>query len=123
MERSRITFTEIGQHSADDSGALFEMANLSSKRTGLPFVVWISPRGGAQHDVCVKISPGPKALPSQMVSVAIRPHVHVVEGRMKADDLALLTEWVELNRDVLIRFWNGDIEYTEEAIAEIRPIV
>jgi len=57
-----------------------------------------------------------------MVSVAIRPHVHVVEGKLKADDLALLTEWIELNQDVLMRFWNGDIEYTEDAIAEIRPI-
>ena len=33
--------------------ALFEMANLRPERTGLPFVVFISQKGGAQHDVRV----------------------------------------------------------------------
>ena len=106
----------------EDSEALFEMANLPFRRTGLPFVVWISPKGGAQHDVRVTVSPGPKALPSQMVSVDIRSDVHVVNGTMNAPDLALLTQWIELNRDVIIRFWDGDIEYTEDAISAIRPI-
>src|SRR4051794_41065685 len=91
-----------------DSDLLFEMANLSPKRTGLPFVVWISPRGNARHDVRVKVSAGPRAVPSEMVSVAIRPQVRVIEGEMKASDLALLRQWVELNRDVLIRYWEGD---------------
>lgn len=106
----------------NDSDALFEMANLVYKRTGLPFVVWISPRGNARHDVRVKVSSGPKAVPSEMVSVAIRPDVHVVEGKMSASDLALLTEWVELNHDVLVRYWNGELESTEDAITAIRAI-
>src|SRR5437868_13569489 len=95
--------TRFMKHAPTDSEALFEIANLFSKHTGLPFVVWISYRGGAQHDVRVKVSPGPKALPSQMVSVAIRPNVRVVQGEMIASDLALLTRWIELNRDALVR--------------------
>ena len=113
--------TEIGDQNQDDSEALFEMANLFSKHTGLPFVVWISYRGGAQHDVRVKVSPGPKVLPSQMVSIAIRPNVHVVQGEMRASDLTLLTKWIELNRDVLMRYWEGEID-TKDAIDAIRPI-
>ena len=42
------------------------MANLSPRPTGLPFVVWISPKGGATHDV--------------LISVALRPEVRVVGG-------------------------------------------
>ncbi len=106
----------------DDAELLFEMANLNPKRTGLPFVVWISLRGNARHDVRVKVSPGPRAVPSEMVSVAIRPNVHVIEGELKAGDLALLGDWVDLNRDVLIRYWEGDIEFTEEAIDLLRSI-
>ena len=30
--------------------------------------------------------------------------------------------WIELNKDVLIAYWDGIIEYTEDAIAAIRPI-
>jgi hypothetical protein len=117
------TYRDLPLEIADtDSELLFEMANLSPKRTGLPFVVWISPRGNARHDVRVKVSPGPRAVPSEMVSVAIRPDVYVVEGEMKASDLALLGKWVDLNRDVLIRYWEGDIEFTEEAIESLRSI-
>jgi len=102
---------------------LFEMANLPPKRTGLPFVVWISPKAGAPHDVRVKVSKGPKVHPAELISVAIRPNVHVVgSGKISAQDLALLEKWAEVNKDVLIKYWDGDIEYTEDAIAALKPI-
>lgn len=65
---------------APEDEALFETANLSPRRTGLPFVVWISPKAGAPHDVRVKISEGPKVHPSELVSVTVRPDVRVVGG-------------------------------------------
>ena len=122
MKTHRDLITEIVEGTQDDSDLLFEMANLVQRDTGLPFVVWISPKGNARHDVRVKVSRSPKAVPSEMVSVAIRPNVHVVEGKMSASDLKLLGSWVELNRDVLVRYWDGDIESTKEAINLIRPI-
>lgn len=121
MKYDRNFITDIGDQSQSDSEAPFEMANLFSKHTGLPFVVWISYKGGARHDVRVKVSPGPKALPSQMVSVAIRPNVHVVEGEMSTSDLAVLTRWIELNHDVLVKYWEGEID-TKDAVDAIRPI-
>lgn len=99
----------------------FQMANLFSKHTGLPFVVWMSYRGGAQHDVRVKVSPGPRALPSERISVAIRPNVRIVEGKMSASDFAALAKWIELNRDALVRYWDGEID-TKDAIDAIRPV-
>ena len=122
MKTSRDLITEIGEGTQDDSDLLFEMANLVQRDTGLPFVVWIFPKGNARHDVRVKVSSGPKAVPSEMVSVAIRPTVHVIEGKMSASELKLLSKLVELNRDVLVRSWDGDIESTKEAINLIRPI-
>jgi hypothetical protein len=102
--------------------ALFEMANLRPERTGLPFVVFISQRGGARHDVRVKIARGAKVRPSEMVTVAVRPNVRVIRGALDPDDLSRLTEWIELNRDVLVGYWNGDIEYTEDAIVALKPV-
>ena len=98
------------------------MANLRPERTGLPFVVFISQKGGARHDVRVKVAPGAKARPSEMVTVAIRPSVRVVRGALDPRELALLTRWIEVNRDTLIKYWGGDIEYTEDAIAAITAI-
>ena len=54
--------------------------------------------------------------------VGIRPEVRVIEGEMDTRDLALLKQWIELNRDVLIRNWDGDIAFTEEVFAALRPI-
>ncbi len=116
---------EIAEELREDSpgaASLSDMANLPFKRTGLPFIVWISPRGGARNDIQIKVSRGPKAIPSEMVSVAIRPEVRVVDGMMPASDLALLDRWVQLNYDVLIKYWDGEIEFTEDAIAAILPI-
>jgi Domain of unknown function (DUF4160) len=90
--------------------APFELANLFPKHTGLPFVVWVSVRGGARHDVRVKVSPTANANPAEMVSVAIRPDVSVVEGTMSPHDLKLLTQWVDLNREPLIAYWDGMID-------------
>ncbi|HLH20379.1 MAG TPA: hypothetical protein VKX45_24340 [Bryobacteraceae bacterium] len=116
------TMKTFSQFVAETEGeALYEMANLFPKHTGLPFVVWMSYKGGAQHDVRVKVSPGPKAIPSEMVSVAIRPNVHVVEGHMDASDLAVLKKWIELNHDVLLKYWEGEID-TKDALDAIRQV-
>ena len=95
--------------------APFEMANLFPKHTGLPFVVWISYRGGARHDVRVKVSRNTKAMPTEMISVGIRPDVHVVEGSMGSGDFDQLRQWIERNRATLIAYWEGDID-TQDAL-------
>jgi|SRR5437868_3938898 hypothetical protein len=102
--------------------ASFEMANLRPERTGLPFVVFISQRGGARHDIRVKVARGAKVRPSEMVTVAVRPNVRVIRGALDPRDLALLTRWITLNSDTLIKYRDGDIEYTEDAIAAIVPV-
>src|SRR6266436_2383816 len=104
-------------HTAAPEGqALFDMANLRPERTGLPFVVFISQKGGARHDVRVKVARSAKVRPSEMITVAVRPSVRIVKGTLDPRDLARLSEWIELNKDVLIAYWDGIIEYTEDAI-------
>ena len=108
----------------EDGGMIeapYEMSNLFPKHTGLPFTVWISVKGGARHDVRVKVSRAPKAIPADMVSVAIRPRVRVVEGELDARELAVLSSWIELNREVLIAYWNGDID-TRDAIEALQRV-
>jgi hypothetical protein len=95
--------------------APFEMANLFPKHTGLPFVVWISVRGGARHDVRVKVSANSKAMPGEMATVGIRPEVRIIEGEIDAASLERLKAWIELNRATLISYWDGDID-TQDAL-------
>jgi uncharacterized protein DUF4160 len=99
----------------------FLMANLFPKHTGLPFVVWISSRGGARHDVRIKVSPNAKAMPEEMASVAIRPDIHLVEGSIDPKEFDILRAWIDQNRQTLIDYWDSEID-TEDAIARLKPV-
>lgn len=90
--------------------APFEMANLFPKHTGLPFVVWISTRGGARHDVRVKVSANAKAMPGE-----------IIEGEMDAEAFRLLEAWICLNRSPLISYWEGEID-TQDALEALSKI-
>jgi hypothetical protein len=120
-EAARLASTAPAAGNAQGQ-ALFDMANLRPERTGLPVVVFISQRGGARHDARVKVAKGPKVRASEMATVTIRPSVRVVRGSVDPADLAVLDQWIGINRAVLVDYWNGDIEYTEDAIAALRPL-
>lgn len=100
----------------------FDMANLRPDRTGLPFVVFISQKGGARHDVRVKLARLAKVRPSDMITVAVRPAPRIVRGRISAREFDLVKRWIELNERALVDYWHGVIEYTEEVLDAIKPL-
>lgn len=112
----------MGTEHCPDQDDLFLMGNLSPRQTGLPYVVWFSQQGSFEHDIWIWVSRTAKALPSQWVSVAIRPDVRVVGGSLSAGDVELLSSWVELNKDVLVKSWDGEIEWTMGAIQAMLPV-
>ena len=117
------TTTESEELIAADAGgeALFEMTNIRPDRSGLPFIVWMSARGHARHDVRVKIAYPPR-VQEFVASVSVRPEIEIVAGAMPPADLAALRRWIALNRDTLIAYWDGTIQYTEDAMAALLPI-
>jgi hypothetical protein len=122
MAKSSAARVKEAASEETEGQATFDMANLRPERTGLPFVVFISQRGGARHDVRIKLARSARVRPSEMLTVALRPRPRLIRGEMNASEFDLLRRWIELNRDVLIGYWNGDIEYTEDALAAIKPI-
>ena len=118
----KVSAKPRGADPEPEGQATFEMANLRPERTGLPFVVFISQRGGARHDVRVKVARMPRVRPSEMVTVVLRPSVRVIRGRLDPHDLALLRQCIDLNEQVLIDYWNGVIGYTEDALNALRSI-
>jgi hypothetical protein len=107
--------------------ATFEMANLRPERTGLPFVVFISQRGGVRHDVRIKLAQinlarAPRVRPSEMITVALRPAPRVIRGRLDASEFELVRKWLDLNAGVLIDYWNGVIEYTEDVMDALKKL-
>ena len=66
------------------------MSNFYPRETGLPMTVWVNVKGGARHDVRVKVSP--------------------VHGqRIVLDDLIV----IKLNQEVIVDHWNGVADTSE----------
>jgi hypothetical protein len=109
--------SEIG---LDDPTEDWAAVKLSPHRTGLPRAVWITENQGYPHDVRVKVSrvrSGRGTWPDA-VSVSVRPTCAelVPPGRqpeLPAADLALVCRWIVLNRDVILDFWDGAIDFLE----------
>lgn len=101
-----------------------QTASLWPMLTDLPMVVWISERGGARHDVRVKVSlvHGRRARPDLTASVSVRPDVRVDAGPvLEVQDLALVRRWIELNRDALVVYWQRDLP-TDEVVGRLKPV-
>jgi hypothetical protein len=91
---------------------LFEMANLFPVTTGLPMTVWVSPRGNARHDVRIKVNMthGNQMNPGNTAVVAVRPSPRMIAGRLSPEDERAVFEWVSLNADALVSYWDGQID-------------
>ena len=109
-----------GADAGDDEG-LFEMANVYPRSTGLPVTVWVSPRGHARHDAPVKVSRqgGDRMVLEDAAVVGIRPVPAVAEGDLGAAEFAAVALWIELNREVLLHYWEGTAD-TAELIGRLR---
>jgi hypothetical protein len=113
-------YRTTGEESAGQ--ASFAMANLRPERTGLPFVALISQKVGARHDVRIKLARSARVRPSETPTGAVRPAPRVIRGAMTATEFSLVRRWIELNRGVLIDYWNGVIEYMEDALNALHPV-
>jgi len=100
----------------------FLMSDLAQGDTGLPFVVWISTGMLPTDDARIWVSPGNKFVSSQLATVALNPDVRVIEGQISADDLSLLHQWIEINRDIIEGHWTGKIPHSADAIVAIRRV-
>ncbi len=102
--------------------ATYGMANLRSERTGLPFIVFISQRDDARHAARVKVSPNPRIAKDRMGSYGITPFEFKAGVRLGGAEERQLELWVALNHSVIEGYWNGVIEYTEDAMEQLRPV-
>lgn len=95
-----------------DARDLFEMANLYPDTTGLPMTVWVSPRGKARHDVRVKVNMthGNQMDIANTATVGVRPTPQLIAGQLSSTDAQLVFEWIALNVDLLVDYWNGRID-------------
>jgi hypothetical protein len=115
MSRAKET---LGTVPADDTEieSLFEMANLRQNSTGLPMVIWVSEKGHTQHGPRIKVSKthSYRANITNSVSISISNEPEIVAGEgLSNKDFELVKKYIKLNKDVLLDYWDGEIDTAE----------
>jgi len=104
---------------------LFEMANITSKKTGIErVVIWASQAqdGAKRHGPRVKVSSSytSSVKPDDFFVLTIQEQPRVVAGEcsLSNDDLQDVKDWVSVNRDALLEYWNDGVS-TEDFLAKL----
>lgn len=82
--------------------------------TGLPVVVWVSVKV-AHHSPFIKVGAGFDA------SVSIEDTPKILEGSLSPSILKEVSKWIILNKKVLLKYWNMEIDAKEltDALVEL----
>jgi len=102
---------------------LEEMVSFRKNVTGVDNTVFISPKGFTQHAARIKlaIDPPDSIDPrSETASVAIDSG-DIVAGEVAAELLKQVRQFIQLNHDVLLDYWNYRVD-TEELRERLKPI-
>ena len=96
---------------------LFEMSNCRTKTTGLPMVVYVSTKyvGGKeiQHGPRIKVAKtyDQKFNSFDSISITISDEPEVIgEHQLSRKDIELVKKFIIINKEVLLAYWDGDIE-------------
>jgi hypothetical protein len=99
----------------EEAADLFEIANLYPRTTGLPVTVWVSPRGGARHDVRINIArtPGDRMELTDVATIALRPQPSVIHGQLSAEIERAVLAWTTANAQALVEYRDGRLDTIE----------
>lgn len=111
----------------ESQNALYEMANLSPKRTGLPLYIWASEKK-ASHGPRIKVSVTPGKMDQlQCVLITVEDEPKII-GRpelakqISADDFRKIKAFIKLNREALEGYWFRRIQDTGDFVDMLKPI-
>ena len=94
---------------------LTEMANISKQKTGLDYIVWLFPKTGKEkHGARIKIRVNNNFIP---ITISDDPEVKSF-ARLDAKKINKIKEWIVLNKEVLLEYWNGQGDIAIDEILE-----
>lgn len=97
-----MSVSEVLETSVSGCEAIFEMANLPARRTGLKYQVWYSAKV-EKHQPRVKVDLGD----GHSISILIDSHEVVgATNRISSKDLNDIINWIDLNKEILLAYWN-----------------
>jgi hypothetical protein len=112
------TVPEQPTGSSDDI-ELFEMANLTSKDTGVHGIIYISTAQGS-HAARVKWYPGRPNSGAPSLTVTVEPQPRAINNSLPANVATAAADrvkaWVALNHADLMEFWTNGATWTRDEV-------
>jgi len=103
---------------------IYEMANLHKEDTGISnVVIWVS--GGGEklkHGPRIKVVHGNKFKPELSSTIPLTPPMRIIgNADVSQEEFAQIIDWIELNRDIILKYWNDEIS-THTLLDSIKKI-
>lgn len=93
---------------------LFEVASISTKKTGLPLKIYVSAKGKTKHGPRIKVSSlyGDRIHPDRLFTITISENPKVIgdTAGIKVEDIQEIVEFVVDNTGILLAHWNEEID-------------
>ena len=94
------------------------MVNLHQEDTGIDTVIWVSHK-------CLDYKPFILALTSTgkvLISIEDEPTVLQPDKLSDGDDISAVIQWIRLNKEVLLDYWNDDLYPTSQMVRQIKRL-
>jgi hypothetical protein len=106
---------------------LWEMARVKPADSGLPQTIFISTRDyvDKRHWARIKVSNIIGTFSSTdnfVVEISKNPKILAGNCKLKKDELQDIFDWVVLNYDALIKYWNDEYESDSEIYNDLKKI-
>ena len=105
--------------------SLWEMANVTQKKTGLPMMIWVDIKTKRKHIPRIKVSKthAYKMVTDDLVSVSIEDNPKILAGTgLKAKDFEIVKSFIKQNKELLLKYWNKEIIEREDLENKIKKI-
>jgi hypothetical protein len=106
---------------APESEVLNEMANLSQRKTGINTRIYISSKEG-QHGPRIKVY---NSSNDESFSLSIEDTPRVLVGNPKIVSNKILKQsirWVQINKEILLYYWQHPEMYTDDLLEKIQKV-
>jgi hypothetical protein len=123
MPRLEAVKTAFERDELAERELLEEMVSYSKKTTGVAHTVFISPKGFTRHAPRIKVAIDPKdSFDPRCETATIAIHDgDIVDGKVPTKLLKQVREFIELNRQVLLDYWDYRIN-TEQLQERLKSI-
>lgn len=118
-EEMTSRLTEMVEESLNED-CLFEMANISKKKTKLPVIVWVQTKIITRHEsprIKFLNSTADKTQKNLLVPLSISNDPKILSRNTRLNissaQFEEVRQWVIRNRDLLMQLWNDDITSDE----------